>query len=193
MEDCGGMAERLKAAVLKTAEARASVGSNPTPSARLGGDTPPTLGGDTPQRITRNRNVPLGSVPLWTPWECPRRTGEVAESAEGNRLLSGCTGKTVPRVRIPPSPPRFSTTGDSGIRTEPGADEQEEERTADGCARQAATRPGGRWRDRLSLIGRIPPSPPSSWSHSISVPARGRKGKRRKKEKGRDSAWYSSH
>src|SRR3989304_4772844 len=121
MEDCGGMAERLKAAVLKTAEARASVGSNPTPSARLVGDTPPTLGGDTPQRITRNRNVPLGSVPLWTPWECPRRTGEVAESAEGNRLLSGCTGKTVPRVRIPPSPPRFSTTGDSGIRTEPGA------------------------------------------------------------------------
>src|SRR4030065_145505 len=41
MEDCGGMAERLKAAVLKTAEARASVGSNPTPSARLGGGTPP--------------------------------------------------------------------------------------------------------------------------------------------------------
>src|SRR3989337_3237779 len=105
MEDCGGMAEVLKASVLKTAEARASVGSNPTPSARLGGDTPPTLGGDTPQRISRNRNVPLGSVPLWTPWECPRRTGEVAESAEGNRLLSGCTGKTVPRVRIPPSPP----------------------------------------------------------------------------------------
>src|SRR3990172_289922 len=128
MEDCGGMAERLKAAVLKTAEARASVGSNPTPSARLGGDTPPTLGGDTPQRITRNRNVPLGSVPLWTPWECPRRTGEVAESAEGNRLLSGCTGKTVPRVRIPPSPPRFSTTGDPGIRTGDAADEQEEKR-----------------------------------------------------------------
>ena len=128
MKDCGGMAERLKAAVLKTAEARASVGSNPTPSARLGGDTPPTLGGDTPQRITRNRNVPLGSVPLWTPWECPRRTGEVAESAEGNRLLSGCTGKTVPRVRIPPSPPRFSTTGDPGIRTGDAADEQEEKR-----------------------------------------------------------------
>src|SRR5512146_2191437 len=30
----GGMAERLKAAVLKTAERRRSVGSNPTPSAR---------------------------------------------------------------------------------------------------------------------------------------------------------------
>ena len=99
MKDCGGMAERLKAAVLKTAEARASVGSNPTPSARLGGDTPPTLGGDTPQRTTRNRNVPLGSVPLWTPWECPRRTGEVAESAEGNRLLSGWTGQPVRGVR----------------------------------------------------------------------------------------------
>ena len=45
MEDCGGMAERLKAAVLKTAEAQASVGSNPTPSARLGGDTPQRWGG----------------------------------------------------------------------------------------------------------------------------------------------------
>src|SRR4030065_2825861 len=31
----GGMAEWLKAAVLKTAEARASVGSNPTPSATM--------------------------------------------------------------------------------------------------------------------------------------------------------------
>ena len=31
--------------------------------------------------------------------------GEVAELAEGARLLSECTGKLVPRVRIPPSPP----------------------------------------------------------------------------------------
>ena len=32
--------------------------------------------------------------------------GEVAELAEGSRLLSGCGGKTPPRVRIPASPPR---------------------------------------------------------------------------------------
>src|SRR3990172_8899280 len=32
------------------------------------------------------------------------------------------------RVRIPPSPPRFSTTGDPGIRTGDAADEQEEKR-----------------------------------------------------------------
>jgi hypothetical protein len=31
--------------------------------------------------------------------------GEVAESVEGSRLLSGCGGKTSPRVRIPASPP----------------------------------------------------------------------------------------
>ena len=31
--------------------------------------------------------------------------GEVAELAEGARLLSECTGNTVPRVRIPLSPP----------------------------------------------------------------------------------------
>ena len=31
--------------------------------------------------------------------------GEVAETAEGARLLSGYTGNTVSRVRIPPSPP----------------------------------------------------------------------------------------
>src|SRR5660398_312728 len=68
----GGMAERLKAAVLKTAGRRRPAGSNPAPSASLGS--------------------------LY---------GEVAEPAEGNRLLSGCTGKTVPRVRIPPSPPSF--------------------------------------------------------------------------------------
>ena len=42
------------------------------------------------------RIAAAGSLVFW---------GEVAEPAEGNRLLSGCTGKTVPRVRIPPSPP----------------------------------------------------------------------------------------
>jgi hypothetical protein len=31
--------------------------------------------------------------------------GEVAEPVEGSRLLSGCGGKTSPRVRIPASPP----------------------------------------------------------------------------------------
>ena len=31
--------------------------------------------------------------------------GEMAELAEGARLLSECTVKTVPRVRIPLSPP----------------------------------------------------------------------------------------
>ena len=31
--------------------------------------------------------------------------GEMAESAEGARLLSECTPKSVPRVRIPLSPP----------------------------------------------------------------------------------------
>gem|GEM_PF-2789272 len=31
--------------------------------------------------------------------------GEVAEMAEGIRLLSGCGEKSSPRVRIPPSPP----------------------------------------------------------------------------------------
>ena len=76
----GGMAERLKAAVLKTAEAQASVGSNPTPSAmgysRIGGK---------PER-----------------WP---------SKAEGNRLLSGCTPNSVPRVRIPPSPPFSLTQG----------------------------------------------------------------------------------
>ena len=33
--------------------------------------------------------------------------GEVAESVDGSRLLSGCGGKTSPRVRIPASPPYF--------------------------------------------------------------------------------------
>lgn len=33
------------------------------------------------------------------------KRGEVAETAEGARLLSGYTDKTVSRVRIPPSPP----------------------------------------------------------------------------------------
>jgi hypothetical protein len=35
--------------------------------------------------------------------------GEMAESAEGARLLSECTPKSVPRVRIPLSPPLFTS------------------------------------------------------------------------------------
>ena len=34
-------------------------------------------------------------------------TGEMAESAEGARLLSECGGKLPPRVRIPLSPPVY--------------------------------------------------------------------------------------
>ena len=34
--------------------------------------------------------------------------GEMAESAEGARLLSECGGKTPPRVRIPLSPPEIN-------------------------------------------------------------------------------------
>ncbi len=36
-----------------------------------------------------------------------KNRGEMAESAEGARLLSECTLKSVPRVRIPLSPPYF--------------------------------------------------------------------------------------
>ena len=35
----------------------------------------------------------------------PANPGEMAESAEGARLLSECGGKLPPRVRIPLSPP----------------------------------------------------------------------------------------
>jgi hypothetical protein len=34
-----------------------------------------------------------------------KKSGEMAESAEGARLLSECGGKLPPRVRIPLSPP----------------------------------------------------------------------------------------
>ena len=37
-----------------------------------------------------------------------RDRGEMTESAEGARLLSECTPKGVPRVRIPLSPPMIS-------------------------------------------------------------------------------------
>ena len=70
----GGVAEWLKAAVLKTVECQSSVGSNPTSSA-------------------------IDSSINFTP------NGEMAEPAEGARLLSECGGNTPPRVRIPLSPP----------------------------------------------------------------------------------------
>ena len=68
----GGMAEWSKAAVLKTVEVHASVGSNPTPSAN-------TI--------------------------AAQYLGEMAELAEGARLLSEYGGYTPSWVRIPFSPP----------------------------------------------------------------------------------------
>jgi hypothetical protein len=59
----GGMAEWFKAAVLKTAVPRGTVGSNPTPSAK--------------------KRVPV----------CRAERGEMAELAEGARLLSECSLK----------------------------------------------------------------------------------------------------
>ena len=48
-------------------------------------------------------NSSVGSNP--TPSAIAVKFGEMAESAEGARLLSECMGKLVPRVRIPLSPP----------------------------------------------------------------------------------------
>ena len=70
----GGMAEWSKAAVLKTVEVHASVGSNPTPSA--------------------NKTV-------------TQFLGEMAELAEGARLLSEYGGYTPSWVRITFSPPLY--------------------------------------------------------------------------------------
>jgi hypothetical protein len=39
--------------------------------------------------------------------------GEMTESAEGARLLSECRGYTLPRVRIPVSPPFFNPAASS--------------------------------------------------------------------------------
>jgi hypothetical protein len=106
------MAEWLKAAVLKTAEARASVGSNPTPSATLrrtrfawetrgpcamGGVRrsfeaariidAASSGGEQPAALCS-----LVSAKASIIHSKGDADGEVAELAEGNRLLSGCTG-----------------------------------------------------------------------------------------------------
>ncbi len=76
------MAEWLKAAVLKTVVPRGTVGSNPTPSAR------------------KNN--------LYKAWHKTR--GEMAETAEGARLLSEYGAKVPSRVRIPLSPPFSSSS-----------------------------------------------------------------------------------
>ena len=80
----GGMAERSKAAVLKTAVGFAPTGgSNPSPSARFADR----------QRMLSDAD------------QQPTTDGEVPELVEWGRLLSGCRGlKPRPRVRIPPSP-----------------------------------------------------------------------------------------
>jgi hypothetical protein len=80
----GGMAEWFKAAVLKTAVSRGTVGSNPTPSA--------------------TEDLKFHEVFGLFQATKPRR-GEMAELAEGARLLSECGRKLPPRVRIPLSPP----------------------------------------------------------------------------------------
>ena len=71
----GGMAEWLKAAVLKTVERK--------------------LRGFESYSLRHNN---------------PANSGEMAESAEGARLLSECGGKLPPRVRIPLSPPDLKAT-----------------------------------------------------------------------------------
>ena len=74
------MAEWPKAAVLKTVEGNTSVGSNPTPSA--------------------NKIAPQFYKKI-----LKKFFGEMAELAEGARLLSEYGGKLPSRVRIPVSPP----------------------------------------------------------------------------------------
>ena len=87
--------------------------------------------------------------------------GEVAESAEGNRLLSGCTGKTVPRVRIPPSPPLYLMTEVGGFEPEHGRPVSHMKQLLERCPSWPKERD---WKSRRRLIPasrvRIPPSPP---------------------------------
>src|SRR5574341_766643 len=84
-----------------------SVGSNPTPSATQG--TRPGTGSQDEQ-LTAGHPLCRLSV---SHSEIARRGGR---AAEGNRLLSGWSGKTGPRVRIPASPPYALDASD-----EPGA------------------------------------------------------------------------
>ena len=82
-DDNGGMAEWSKAAVLKTVEGNTSVGSNPTPSAN---------------KIASQFYIKK----FWGNF-----FGEMAELAEGARLLSEYGAKVPSRVRIPLSPPQI--------------------------------------------------------------------------------------
>ena len=79
------MAEWSKAAVLKTVEGNTSVGSNPTPSAN---------------KIASQFYIKK----FWKNF-----FGEMAELAEGARLLSEYGAKVPSRVRIPLSPPPVIT------------------------------------------------------------------------------------
>ena len=88
------MAERLKAPVLKTGIPQGIGGSNPSPSANLG-----------PGRAAAGRPGPL-AVYSREPSGYGKKLGEVAESAEGSRLLSGYRGKT----SVPGSNPGLSAT-----------------------------------------------------------------------------------
>ncbi len=81
------MAEWPKAAVLKTVSRKRDVGSNPTPSA-------------TVHPVGRFSQVTGSTGKIQQP-----KNGEMAELAEGARLLSECRVKALPRVRIPLSPP----------------------------------------------------------------------------------------
>ena len=97
------MAERLKAPVLKTGILQGIGGSNPSPSAndlRGGRPRPPAVFGLADEGSRRGANA-LYSVGLHR-WLAS--LGEVAESAEGSRLLSGYRGKT----SVPGSNPGLS-------------------------------------------------------------------------------------
>ena len=86
------MAEWSKAAVLKTVEGHTSVGSNPTPSANFGS-------------FVEWLKMIVALILTIQPINHSTIHGEMAELAEGARLLSECVAKVAPRVRIPVSPP----------------------------------------------------------------------------------------
>ena len=87
------MAERLKAPVLKTGIPKGIGGSNPSPSAK----------NDAGPGRMRHPVVPGARMPYT---RGAGLLGEVAESAEGSRLLSGYRGKT----SVPGSNPGLSAT-----------------------------------------------------------------------------------
>ena len=104
------MSEWFKEAVLKTVVClRWTVGSNPTPSARRFNVVKShhwLVASNSWQRgflqhiDATSKNLSANCNPRkWI-------RGEMAESAEGARLLSECGAKALPRVRIPLSPPQ---------------------------------------------------------------------------------------